>query len=155
MTSNNDDSEWEEFKKSVQFLKKKAKFRQDSFSPITLYVKGTQNFYGYEFLQYKIKDKSGKSAICDAQIDLHGMTKQKAYDNLKQFIEIAYNNGLKKLLVITGKGKSNNDRSLLRENLPFWFETEIFAKYISSFSKTPDKHGGEGAFIVKLKNNYK
>ena len=50
-------------------------------------------------------------------IDLHGYTLDEANKRIKNFIINAYNDGVSKLIIVTGKGYLNL-KSLLKSNLP-------------------------------------
>ena len=83
-----------------------------------------------------------------ARIDLHGYTLQAAYNAFSEFMEICVENGFKNLLVITGKSSATS--GTINYELPQWCTTPKFSKYISSISQADIKHGGVGAFYIKL-----
>ena len=89
-----------------------------------------------------------------SKIDLHGHTVDEAYQALTQYIKKNFNQ--KKLLhiVITGLGNKSSDGEFftgkIRKKFPLWLETEIFQKYIKSYSPCKIQHGGLGAFYIKL-----
>jgi len=85
-------------------------------------------------------------------VDLHGLTRMEANTVLDQFIEKAYSEGKRMLLVITGKGyKSKYNKSVLKQELPHWLNRENLQGKILRFSTAQPKHGGDGAFYVLLK----
>jgi len=85
-------------------------------------------------------------------VDLHGLTRLEASTVLDQFIEKAYSEGKRMLLVITGKGyKSKYNKSVLKQELPSWLNRENLQGKILRFSTAQPKHGGDGAFYVLLK----
>ena len=89
-----------------------------------------------------------------SKIDLHGHTVDEAHQALTQYIKKNFNQ--KKLLhiVITGLGNKSFDGEFftgkIRKKFPLWLETEIFQKYIKSYSPCKIQHGGLGAFYIKL-----
>ena len=89
-----------------------------------------------------------------SKIDLHGHTVDEAHQALTQYIKKNFNQ--KKLLhiVITGLGNKSSDGEFftgkIRKKFPLWLETEIFQKYIKSYSPCKIQHGGLGAFYIKL-----
>jgi len=86
----------------------------------------------------------------DANLDLHGMTRDKAHGALVTFIESHYARGSRCLLVITGKGRGEN-MGVLREALPSWLQTPALRPMILAFDMAKQKHGGAGAYYILLK----
>ena len=105
-------------------------------------------------------------AQIDARIDLHGMTQESARSALKSFIIRAQTEGLRLVLVITGKGRSPYSshtlhgyhqvdvperEGVLRRALPRWLDETEFRTHISGYQPAHPKHGGGGAFYVRLR----
>ena len=84
---------------------------------------------------------------------------------VKKFIIESFNNGYKKLLVVTGKGlrsKSYNNPyvseklNVLRYSVPEFIKNdENLNNKISRIAQADIKDGGEGAIYIFLKNNNK
>ena len=99
------------------------------------------------------------------KIDLHGSSLIEANEIIKNFITKSFNNGYKKLLVVTGKGLRSkfHDNPYLSEKLstlkysvPEYIKNdENLNKKISRISQADLKDGGEGAIYIFLKNNKK
>ena len=99
------------------------------------------------------------------KLDLHGSSLIEANKIVKKFIIESFNNGYKKLLVVTGKGlrsKSYNNPyvskklNVLRYSVPEFIKNdENLNNKISRTSKATIKDGGEGAIYIFLKNNKK
>ena len=102
----------------------------------------------------------------DARIDLHGATQIEAPNLLKNFFLSAQKRGAVMVLVITGKGASPYTRHILhshdgyasperegvlRKNFSEWMRSPDFAHLVSGFQPAHPKHGGGGAFYVKLR----
>jgi DNA-nicking Smr family endonuclease len=89
-----------------------------------------------------------------SKIDLHGHTVDEAHQALTQYVKRNFNQ--KKILhiVITGLGNKSSDGEFftgkIRKKFPLWLDTEIFRKYIKSYSTCKIQHGGLGAFYIKL-----
>jgi DNA-nicking Smr family endonuclease len=81
----------------------------------------------------------------DARIDLHGLTQDGAYRLLVRFLMQSQAQGLKLVLVITGKG------GILRGALPLWLGQAEFRPLIAGLREAHVKHGGAGAFYVLLR----
>ena len=99
------------------------------------------------------------------KLDLHGSSLIEANKIVKKFIIESFNNGYKKLLVVTGKGlrsKSYNNPyvseklNVLKYSVPEFIKNdEDLQGKISRILKADIKDGGEGAIYIFLKNNKK
>ena len=99
------------------------------------------------------------------KIDLHGFSLIEANKIVRKFIIESFNNGYKKLLIITGKGlrsKSYNNPylseklSVLKYSVPEYLQNdENLNSKIRRISQADLKDGGEGAIYIFLKNNKK
>lgn len=92
----------------------------------------------------------GKVAI-EGRVDLHGMTQGEAYALLLSFLQRAQANGVRYVLVITGKGFSSGGDGILRRQVPAWLSTPPFRMLVSSHDVSARHHGGEGALYVRLR----
>ncbi|UFS72635.1 Smr/MutS family protein [Geomonas sp. RF6] len=86
----------------------------------------------------------------DLQLDLHGLTRDEALENLAPFIVRAHARGQKGVLVITGKGNNSNGEPVLRQAVAGWLR-EHGKGMVSEFAEAPREMGGSGAFVVFLK----
>jgi DNA-nicking Smr family endonuclease len=86
----------------------------------------------------------------DLQLDLHGLTKDEAIENLDRFVKGAYNRGQKGVLVITGKGNNSPGEPVLKLAVAGWLK-ESGKTMVSEFVAAPRDMGGSGAFVVFLK----
>jgi DNA-nicking Smr family endonuclease len=86
----------------------------------------------------------------DLQLDLHGLTRDEAIENLERFVKGAYNRGQKGVLVITGKGNNSPGEPVLRQAVAVWLR-ESGKAMVSEFVAAPQDMGGTGAFVVFLK----
>jgi len=94
--------------------------------------------------------RRGQLAI-EGKIDLHGRTQMEAHDALLHFLERAYKNGSRQLLVITGKGMTQSKSGILKANVPRWLNEPVFRRLVLAISQARPEHGGEGALYVLLK----
>jgi DNA-nicking Smr family endonuclease len=104
---------------------------------------------------------SGKIEV-DARIDLHGLRQRDAHARLRAFLIEAHANGLKTVLVITGKGgeeppdrlgdlAGDRQRGVLRRNAPDWLREPELRAIVLSFTQAGVRHGGAGALYVQLR----
>ncbi|MEM8688525.1 MAG: Smr/MutS family protein [Pseudomonadota bacterium] len=104
----------------------------------------------------------------DARLDLHGHSAERARGELMRFISSAHAQGLRTVLVITGKGESPYARHTLhgadhfhtperqgrlRRLIPEWLEEASLRAYVSGYQPAHPRHGGGGAFYVRLRRN--
>ena len=94
-------------------------------------------------------------------IDLHGYTLENANQTLEKLIKDCYENEVRKLIVVTGKGiHSNNQQnpyvskelSILKYSVPeFLRNNPDLMKIIDSIQDANIEDGGAGAFYIYLK----
>lgn len=102
----------------------------------------------------------------ESRLDLHGTGIEMARVRLLQFLRRANAEGLRTVLIITGKGDSPYARHTLhgsdhfhaperqgrlRRMLPEWLHEAEFRALVSGFQPAHPKHGGGGAFYVKMR----
>lgn len=105
-------------------------------------------------------------AEIDARIDLHGLSLEMARFHLLDFLSNRRSRGARLVLVITGKGASPfsshtlhgqvhfdtpEREGKLRRALPRWLEDPAFRSHVVGFQPAHPRHGGGGAFYVKLR----
>jgi len=106
------------------------------------------------------KDKIKKKII--KKIDLHGFSLENANKVIEEFITQSFEEGVNKIIVITGKGlRSKNDEnpyisknlSILKYSVPEFIKSNInLIKIIKSINEADIEDGGKGAFYIYLKN---
>tara|TARA_B100000767_G_scaffold212365_1_gene199574 strand:+ start:595 stop:1020 length:426 start_codon:yes stop_codon:yes gene_type:complete len=99
------------------------------------------------------------------KIDLHGFTLEEANKAIEHFIKKCFDEGVTKIIVITGKGlRSKNvenpylskDLSILKYSVPEFVESNknLMTMIIES-ADAKIEDGGTGAFYIYLKNKFK
>lgn len=103
------------------------------------------------------KMKRGKSTP-EATFDLHGMTVAQAHSALIHFLMTSYSRNMRLVLVITGKGKFQEDTGpiprqvgILRHQVPQWLRMPPLRDKVLQVSEAHGKHGGSGAYYVYLR----
>lgn len=102
----------------------------------------------------------------ERRLDLHGTGIEMARMRLMQFLRDAQDDGARTVLVITGKGDSPFSRHTLhgaahyhaperqgrlRRLVPEWFHDPVFRALVAGFQPAHPRHGGGGAFYVKIR----
>ena len=101
----------------------------------------------------KTKNFKKKKLGPEKVLDLHGYTLYSAKLLLHKFVTSCYEKNIRNILIITGKGQNN--KGVLKEEVPRWLNDKTFNKFVVNFSIAPKFFGGEGALLVKLKNRFK
>jgi len=102
-----------------------------------------------------IKLKRGQLNV-EAKLDLHGLTLVEAYSALWAFLIRSHKNGLKCVLVITGRGIRNpNGKGKIKNQFPEWLNENSIRPLVIAVSKAQNKDGGDGAFYVLIRKNKK
>lgn len=104
----------------------------------------------------------------DATLDLHGMTLESARGALFGFIRASVTLGRKTVLVITGKGRSPYSshtlhgyqhvdtperEGVIRKSFPRWLDEPELRALVSGYQPAHPRHGGGGAFYVRLRKS--
>ena len=109
------------------------------------------------------KDKKIKinKRLGTRSIDLHGYTLDEANTIIEKFIFKSFDEGIDKLIVITGKGiHSNNEKNpfvskdlgILKNSIPNYIQNnKDLMKKIIEIKEADIKDGGSGAFYIYLK----
>jgi DNA-nicking Smr family endonuclease len=104
----------------------------------------------------------------EARLDLHGEGVETARIKLLHFLSSERHHGSRFVLVITGKGASPYARHTLhgtshfhtperegrlRREVPLWLHEENFRLHAVGFQPAHPRHGGGGAFYVRLRKS--
>ena len=97
-------------------------------------------------------------------IDLHGYTLDQANKKIEKFINQNFLAGIKKLIIVTGKGlHSENEKnpyvsrdlSILKYSVPEYIKNnKNLMNKIYEFGEAKIEDGGSGAFYIFLKKNF-
>ena len=126
--------------------------------------KDWENFIsGDEKLPNKDNKFQKKTSLKIKSIDLHGYTLEEANRFIENFIIKSYEDGINKLIVVTGKGlHSQNEKdpyvsknlSILKYSVPeFISNNQSLMKIIYEIQDAKIEDGGSGAFYIFLKKN--
>lgn len=88
----------------------------------------------------------------EAEIDLHGMSRDRAQAALTAFLVAHQSLGRRCALVITGKGlKEDWSHGTIRQSVPLWLNEQPLRGIVLGFATAQPKDGGSGALYVLLK----
>jgi DNA-nicking Smr family endonuclease len=96
------------------------------------------------------KLRKGRLGV-EARLDLHGLMQDEAHRALDRFIVRTHEQGLRTVLVITGKGGIGGVRGVLKEAVPRWLNEAPLRPRVLSCSWAQPKDGGAGALYVLLR----
>ena len=95
-------------------------------------------------------------------IDLHGFSLENANKIVEEFINNSYQKGVKKIIVVTGKGKRSKtasnpylsrDLSILKHSVPEFIKSNLnLMNKIKQISEANVEDGGSGAFYIYFIN---
>jgi DNA-nicking Smr family endonuclease len=92
----------------------------------------------------------------EARLDLHGRSQSEAHAALLHALRRAQADGIKIVLVITGKGSLGgrdfaSERGVLKRQVPLWLKLPEFRPYVLAIDDAHIGHGGEGALYVRVR----
>jgi DNA-nicking Smr family endonuclease len=98
----------------------------------------------------------------DARLDLHGLRQADAERRLRTFLLRARADGLRTVLIITGKGSERDAgdesslhdrgaRGVLRRSVPLWLEAPELRDCVAGIAPAHIRHGGSGALYIHLR----
>lgn len=101
-------------------------------------------------------------AQIDAKLDLHGCRQDEAHRTLRAFLIRAAASGYRTVLIVTGKGASENERpnlawtgesgrGVLRRLAPMLLESTELRDIVLGYEQADQRHGGAGALYVRLR----
>ena len=95
--------------------------------------------------------------------DFHGFSLDEANATINKLIKESYKNGVKKLVIVTGKGihsdneknpYSSKDLGILKYSIPEYIKNNSeLMKLINEIKDADIEDGGSGAFYIFLKKN--
>ena len=102
-----------------------------------------------------------KKTFKKKRIDLHGFNLEQANINIEKTINNSYENGISKIIVVTGKGLHSNvekdpyvskDLSILKYSVPEYIKNNSdLLKKIIEIKDAEIEDGGAGAFYIFLR----
>ena len=114
-----------------------------------------------EKLPNKDEKPSNKKKISIKSFDLHGYSLDEANNKINDLIKDSYEKGVKKLIIVTGKGlHSQNEKDpyisknlgILKYSVPEYIKnSDELMNLISQIKEAENEDGGSGAFYVYLK----
>ena len=95
-------------------------------------------------------------------LDLHGLNQADAHSALRGFLRQAQGDGLRLVLVVTGKGRTAagsaaeewSERGILRRGVPHWLHEADLRPVVLGFEEASQPHGGGGALYVRLRQRH-
>ncbi len=91
----------------------------------------------------------------DSVLDLHGMTVNQAERALQRRLALAVTSGWRSLLVVTGKGLTQEDGTVrggrIRAHFLVWLNLPHNRAHVHAVRQAHPRHGGSGAFYVLVR----
>jgi DNA-nicking Smr family endonuclease len=112
------------------------------------YIEGCVKGFSRKIMK---KLKRGELPVQD-YIDLHGLTKQGAEEEVKNFLLRSYKTGLRCVLIVHGRGLNSPDSfPVIKEGLSTWLGRGPVRKIVLAFATARPYDGGTGAIYVLLR----
>jgi len=112
------------------------------------YVEGSVKGFSRKLMK---KLKRGEIPVQD-HVDLHGLTRQEAEIQVRDFLLRSFKGGLRCVLIVHGRGLNSPDSfPVLKEGLPIWLNRGSTRKIVLAFVTARPYDGGAGAIYVLLK----
>ena len=87
----------------------------------------------------------------DAELDLHGKTREEAIMMVQNFVMTCHAEELSSALIITGKGRKSGEQGpVLKREVELWLERNG-KQYLRDFLQAPPRFGGSGAIWLDFK----
>ncbi len=87
-----------------------------------------------------------------SELDLHGLTKERAREAVEKFILQAHQEKVRCVLLITGRGlNSEGQIPVLKHSVGEWLTRGRLARHLLAFCPALPKDGGDGAVYVLLR----
>jgi DNA-nicking Smr family endonuclease len=91
---------------------------------------------------------------CQDTLDLHGLNREQAQDEVRDFIMECFAARRRCVLIIAGRGLNSKDKEpVLKKNLVTWFTRAPLKRVVFAFASARFYDGGWGAFYVLLRKN--
>ena len=117
-----------------------------------------------ETVPNKDSEISKKKLIKIRTCDLHGYSLDEANNKVRELINDSFENGVNKLIIVTGKGlHSENDKDpyiskkfgILKYSVPEFIKNNLeLMKKINDIKDASIQDGGSGAFYIYMKKNF-
>ena len=114
-----------------------------------------------EIMPDKDSDQKEKLKRKNISFDLHGYSLDEANKKVADLIQDAYNQGINKLVIVTGKGLHSenekdpyisSDLGILKHSVPDYIQNnDELMSMISEIKEANIEDGGSGAFYIILK----
>jgi len=112
-------------------------------------------------LDPKTRQKLSRGKLApERSLDLHGLFQQQAFAALRRFLVTAQQDGVRLVLVVTGKGENKSENKgidfdretgVLRRSVPLWLSGPELRELVVGFEAAGRHHGGGGALYIRLR----
>jgi DNA-nicking Smr family endonuclease len=151
-----DCEDWQQYSRNVKPLEKLNRVVKKKARRIKISVDHNTSIDEFTCVLKPSSSKQSKKQIrFQACLDLHGMTRDQAYEKLVYFIAQSQAQNFKCVLVITGKGRPHTklwweNLGILKDLVPRWLMEEPNHARVASYQYARPQDGGEGALYIFL-----
>lgn len=122
--------------------------KRDDSDPAIVFTPRSKPYAPPQNRQNERAVRRGRPPI-SASFDLHGHTRDSAFQVLPAFLAREQSKGTQCVVVITGKGKSGE--GVLKRAFLNWLDLPEARALVSGYAPAHAKHGGAGAWYVFLR----
>ncbi len=90
----------------------------------------------------------------EAELDLHGLDREQARIKVAHFLQNSHYQGLRTVLVITGRGQHSSEEPVLRSEIERFLAAEG-RQWVVEWGRAPRRYGGDGALAIFLRSDKK
>lgn len=140
-------------KRNLSSLKEQTTYQKDMMSDETLWLDYKEDHSPYlaSGVQKRVLKKLTQGKITpDLTLDLHGLTKKEASQDLYAFLSYAKKQHCFCIEIIHGQGYNSSNSPVLRNLVYRWLH---FQEGILAFAHPPQRLGGKGTTFVLLKRS--
>lgn len=113
-----------------------------------------------------ISRKEARRLKIESRLDLHGFSQDQAFQALLRFLKVGFRDGKTWVLVITGKGTTDDlggllphgphqGKGVLKRAVPAWLQEYPLKDIVSGYTEARQEDGGDGALYIRLKHAIK
>ena len=152
-------------KRKLYNVKKDISVKESDLTTVKKIANIKKSEFNISFSEINKDLKKGRVKI-DKKIDLHGFSLIEAEGMFRNSIIKCYNNNMRCILFITGKGVNkkttddiNEDQKpklfygKIKNHITSWINDNSLNKYILTYQNAGIEHGGEGAIFIYLRKN--
>jgi len=87
------------------------------------------------------------------ELDLHGLTQDKAVKTLEEFVSEALSHEVRKICIVHGKGNHSKGKSVLKDTTYHWLESGTYSSFILAATPAVQSKGGACNVLLRRQSS--